>query len=459
MNNSDRSLEALILEMLLDSEGDIVVASDLHAVFRQRSHRTIQRALRSLLDRKLIYRVGKGPGTKYKIVNQIKTVAALDSKVERNYLNLIKISADGHKVLSYVAQEEGYRKPIGYNRVLLDAYVPNNTYYLDETTRKLLYQIGTTPYTLKPAGTYGIEILHQLLIDLSWASSKLEGNTYSRLDTQNLIDFQQYADGKDLIEAQMILNHKQAIIFLINNIQHVDFDKYTILNLHGLLSNSLLVDPNDSGKLRHKIVNIGKSVYKPMHVPQVISECFELILDKAKLITDPFEQLFFIMVHLPYLQAFVDVNKRVSRLAANIPLLKNNLCPLTFIGLPEQAYIDANLGVYELQDYSLLRDVFVWAYERSAQEYLVAQKNLVAPDLVRFKYREAIHALVRKIVIDGKKEYANTIKEYAQKHVLQEDRRKFEHMVLEDIRNLHEGVLARYDLNLDQLIKWQQLNS
>src|SRR5690606_19122486 len=122
--------------------------------------------------------------------------------------------------------------------------------------------------------------------------------------------------------------------------------------------------------------------YKPSAIPQLINDCFTIILDKAEIIVDPFEQLFFIMVHIPYLQAFVDVNKRVSRLAANIPLLKNNLCPLTFIGLSEQAYVDANLGIYELQDYSLLRDVFVWTYERSVQEYTSVQKSMVTPDPV-----------------------------------------------------------------------------
>lgn len=89
------------------------------------------------------------------------------------------------------------------------------------------------------------------------------------------------------------------------------------------------------------------------------------------------------MVHLPYLQPFVDVNKRTSRLAANLPLNRANLSPLTFLDVPEQAYTRALLGVYELTRFELLPDLYVWAYERSAHEYLTARRDLASPDPIR----------------------------------------------------------------------------
>jgi Fic family protein len=82
----------------------------------------------------------------------------------------------------------------------------------------------------------------------------------------------------------------------------------------------------------------------PIAMPQRLDELFRIILSMAKEISDPIEQAFFVMVHLPYLQPFEDVNKRVSRLAANIPLIRHNLCSLSFIDVPELAYIDAMLG-------------------------------------------------------------------------------------------------------------------
>jgi Fic family protein len=80
--------------------------------------------------------------------------------------------------------------------------------------------------------------------------------------------------------------------------------------------------------------------------------------------TSPFEQAFFVTLHLPYLQPFEDVNKRVSRLAANIPFIHHNLCPLSFMDVPEDLYINGLRGVYELNRIELMRDVFVWTYEK-----------------------------------------------------------------------------------------------
>lgn len=186
----------------------------------------------------------------------------------------------------------------------------------------------------------------------------------------------------------MILNHKAAIELLIDGAEDIGFDTYTFLSLHGLLSENLMPDTESSGRLRWRPVHIGGSVYVPLAMPQLIEEYFREIINKAATIKDPFEQAFFIMVQLPYLQPFEDVNKRVSRLGANISLIKNNLCPLTFLDVPERAYIDAQLGVYEMNRYELLRDLFIWAYERSANEYNAVRKSLADPDPLRLRYRK-----------------------------------------------------------------------
>ena len=146
---------------------------------------------------------------------------------------------------------------------------------------------------------------------------------------------------------------------------------------------NLLPNPADEGRLRQHVVEIGKSVYRPLSVPAQIDEMLDEVLDKANRIDDPFEQSFFAMVHLPYLQPFADVNKRTSRLAANLPLIRANLCPLTFLDVPERAYTCAMLGVYEPTRVELLRDLYLWAYERSTQEYLAIRQTLAEPDPLR----------------------------------------------------------------------------
>ena len=185
------------------------------------------------------------------------------------------------------------------------------------------------------------------------------------------------AQGKDAVETQMILNHKAAIELLVENVDATSFDRFTLMNLHGALAENLLPNPADEGRLRQHAVNIGLSVYRPLSVPAQIESALDLLLAKLGQITDPgLSSLSFVMVHLPYLQPFADINKRCSRLAANLPLFRANLCPLTFLDVPEQAYSRAMLGVYEMTRVELLRDLFVWAYERSTQEYQAIQQDL-----------------------------------------------------------------------------------
>ncbi len=258
------------------------------------------------------------------------------------------------------------RIPIGYNTLFINNYQPNKDSYLTDTEIDKLTQLGQMVTPSQAIGTYARDLLNRLLIDLSWNSSRMEGNTYSLLDTQRLISFGQAADGKSNTEAQMILNHKDAIEFLVESANDIGFNHYTLLNLHAMLSNNLLPDPQASGRLRTIAVGIHHSVYEPPAVPQMILEIFDKMLKTCIQIKNPFEQAFFIMVHLPYLQPFDDVNKRLSRLAANIPLVKHHLSPLSFVDVPNDLYVQGMLGVYELNRIDLLKDVFIWAYGRSS---------------------------------------------------------------------------------------------
>jgi hypothetical protein len=412
--------------------------------------RTLQRWLKTLAEAGRVEVVGQGPATAYRIPAITSPVTADASTQDRN----IPLSLAGSEVLEYVRRPLGARQPVSYDRSFLDRYVPNQTSYLSETIRKRLHKMGDTGELERPAGTYGREVLNRLLIDLSWSSSRLEGNTYDRLDTVRLIEFGEHAEGKDAQEARMILNHKVAIEMLVTNIDTVGFNSFTILNLHGLLSEDLLIDPNASGRLRQRPVDIGGSSYKPPGLPQVIDELFHEILNKADQITDPFEQSFFVLVHIPYLQPFDDVNKRVSRLAANIPLLKRNFCPLTFLGVPQSTYISGLLGIYEMTRIELLADVFAWAYERSAREYLAVRQSLSDPDPTRLRYHRQIHDLVGRLIRELNVDPLAVIQEEAAQ-LPESHRAAFIENVTDDLKRLHEGVLARYGLRLSEFEIWQ----
>jgi len=414
--------------------------------------RTLQRWLKALAEANRVEVIGRGPATVYRIPAITAPIAANAIDEEAS----IPLSISGAEVLNYVRRPVGARQPVAYDRSFLDRYEPNRTMYLSESVRKHLKGMGNTGELERPAGTYGREVLNRLLIDLSWSSSRLEGNTYDRLDTVRLIERGERAEGKDVQEARMILNHKAAIEMLVTNIATVGFDSYTILNLHGLLSEDLLIDPRASGRLRERPVDIGGSSYKPPGLPQVIEELFREVLHKAGEIEDPFEQSFFALVHIPYLQPFDDVNKRVSRLTANIPLLKRNFCPLTFLGVPQQSYISGLLGIYEMTRVELLADVFIWAYERSAREYLAVRQSLSAADPLRLRYQQQIHDLVGRLVREAPADPLAALHEEATRLIAAPDRAAFMEHVTDDLKRLHEGVLARYSVRPSEFEAWRK---
>lgn len=422
--------------------------------------RTLQYRLKSLVDSNRLVMEGEGRGARYRAPRIVAAVGTATGTVEAraDRQALLPLSAPGTDIQDNVRLPAEKRKPVGYSRGFLESYRPNESSYLTQAERAHLREVGTPKIGEQPAGTYVKRILNRLLIDLSWNSSRLEGNTYSLLDTKRLIELGEEAEGKERLEAQMILNHKDAIEFLAGAAEEIGFNRYTILNLHALLANNLLADPNAAGRLRHIAVGIERSVFHPLEVPQLIEEYFDQILATAAAITDPFEKAFFVMVQLPYLQPFDDVNKRVSRLAANISLIQGNFSPLSFEGVPRDAYTDAVLGVYELNRIELLRDVFIWAYERSAARYAAVRQSLGEPDPFRLKHRTALRDVVGEVIRGrmGKRQATRYISAWTQGRIAPDERGRFQEIAESELLSLHEGNFARYQVRPSEFAEWQE---
>lgn len=419
--------------------------------------RTVQFRLKRLVDHGRILREGEGRWARYSVPGANPIPAQPEAAADEA---TVRLSPESGEIRAYLRQPLGARRPVGYNRVFLDAYRPGETFYLPEGARARLAEIGARPVSgHEQAGTYARQILNRLLIDLSWNSSRLEGNTYTLLDTKRLIEFGQEAEGRDRLEAQMILNHKDAVEFLVGNAAEIGFNRYTILNLHAILANNLLADETAAGRLRHIGVGIEGSVYHPPETPHLVEECFDQLLATAAAITDPFEQSFFVMVQLPYLQPFDDVNKRVSRMAANIPFIRANLSPLSFTDLPRGLYAHAILGVYELNRIELLRDVFIWSYERSAERYAAVRQSLGEPDPFRLRHRDALRAVVAEVVQSrmDRKAAAAHIASWAIAHLDESDRAAFREIAESELLGLHEGNFARYPIRPGEFAAWQEI--
>ncbi len=432
-----------LLQSLHGESGGLTLAEIL-ARHPNVTRRTAQRWLAQLAAQGLVTAAGAGRARRYLLAQRSE----------------IPLTTASKEILSYVEQPVPARKPVAYQQELLLGYRPNETSYLQPPLRERLQRMGELPPEQKrlAAGTYGRDLVGRLLIDLSWASSRLEGNTYSWLDTQRLIEESREATGSAAIETQMILNHKAAIELLVDNVDAIRFNRFTLLNLHSLLAENLLPNPNDEGRLREHVVEIGASAYRPLAIPAQIEHTFDILLEKAAAIEDPFEQSFFALVHLPYLQPFADVNKRTSRLAANMPLIRASLCPLTFLGVPQQLYVQAMLGVYETIRIELLRDLYVWAYERSTREYIAIRQDLAEPSRLRLAYRDVIKQSVHDAVMRPSLDAADR-EAIIEQAVPSDDREDVRFLIADELQRLHEGVLARYGIRLDAFRRWRESKS
>jgi Fic family protein/predicted transcriptional regulator len=459
-------LETLILEILKKKQGisvaDVARASGLSSS-HEGDRKAIRRVLASLVQRGVLEARGAARARIY--ITPSEPASEVDSRTKlrehaSKHFQAVPLSRESICLLEYLSQPVQARAPISYHQDFLKSYEPNRTFYLSQAQRAELFRLGTAESVVRPAGTYARTILNRLLIDLSWNSSRLEGNTYSILETQRLIEFGESAFGKDASEAQMILNHKGAIEYLIESVDEKKISSHSICSIHALLSENLLGDPSASGRIRQIAVRIGGTNYLPLENPHLIREAFQILIEKLNLIHDPFEQSLFALVHLSYLQAFEDVNKRTARIVANIPLIKKNMRPLSFMDVPSEAYVQAILGIYERNDVSLLLDLYLWAYARSAQRYSALQQAMGEPNLIKLKYRNEIHEIIRHLILHkvaGSALVENIRRLIATKSIPQSESVELFKWIETEILSLHDGNIARFKIRPSEFLEWKRL--
>jgi len=421
------------------------------------NNKTLQRRMVALVKAGSIYKEGNRKTTKYFHQNPVleinKKIKTSDIKDTSDQI----FSQKSLNVLKYLEKPTHSRAIVSYKKDFLDSYIPNETVYVPTAERVRLRAEGERLDQELAAGTYARQICQKLLIDLSYNSSRLEGNTYSRLDTEKLVVDGITAEGKIHEDSVMIINHKEAILFLVENAEEITFNSFTICNLHNLLSQDLLSNPESCGSVRTIEVNIGKSTYKPLNNPHLLKQYLELIFVKAKKIENPFEQSFFVLVHLSYLQAFEDVNKRTARLACNIPFIKGNLCPLSFTDVPRDDYLAALLMIYEINNVEPMRELFTNAYLRSCKQYDAAKESLGEIDAYRIQYRTQRKAVMGQIIKNDMRDsdIEAHIESYCEENKI-ELSEKFIAMTLADLESLHAGAIIGLGITEDQFNAWKE---
>lgn len=313
------------------------------------SDTTLKRHIAALVRNEDVVIEGKARATRYRLSNQA-------------YL-LMPLNLD-----TYFSQDINERKvQISFNFDLIREQIPKVSLFSDEE-RKYLHELqkefrqhvdDMTP------NEYNKE-MERLGIDLSWKSSQIEGNTYSLLETERLLRESKTADGKTQEEATMLLNHKYALRFILDNPDYLqELTVSHIEDIHTLLTKGLSVDKG----IRHRRVGITGTNYHPLDNEFQIREAMHDTCDLINSKNDVFDKALLTLVLLSYIQAFSDGNKRTARITSNAILIANGYCPLSFRSVDSIDYKKAMLIFYEQNNLYAFKQIFIEQFEFAVREY------------------------------------------------------------------------------------------
>lgn len=307
---------------------------------------TISRDLDRLIELNLVERQGVGRAIQYQPSAQYSILKKID--VEKYFA----VEPDQRKI------REKFNFDIfsQLKNIFTDAEKKKLS-ELNEVYRKKIENV--TPDALKKE-------IERLNIDFSWKSSKIEGNTYSLLETEQLIKNQKEATGHPKEEAIMILNHKKALDYIASkrkDFQNISVSK--IENIHSKLVDGLNVTKN----LRKSLVGITGTSYKPLDNEFQIREALEKACKLVNETKDVFEKAIVLMLLIAYVQPFVDGNKRTSRLSGNAILQSFDSCPLSYRSMDEIEYKKAILLFYEQNNISYFKELFLKQFQFAVENY------------------------------------------------------------------------------------------
>ena len=321
----------------------------LDGLNRSISIATVKRILSRLTSDNMIVTKGQGKGTRYFVSPAYELIRPID--IESYY----KKEIDEREIKeSY--NHELIPDVLGKNGVFVGhemAYLSN----LQGIYRKNISQLSELAFKKE---------LERLAIDLSWKSSQIEGNTYSLLETERLLREKETASGKTKEEAVMLLNHKDAIDFIVENPDYLTpVSVSKIEDIHSILVKELAVEKN----IRRLRVGISGTNYRPLdnefQILEALSGMCELINSKESV----FEKALLALVLISYIQPFMDGNKRTARIVTNAILMHNQYCPISFRTVDSIEYKKAMLLFYEQNNISGIKEIFINQFEFAVKTY------------------------------------------------------------------------------------------
>ena len=419
--------------------------------------RTLQYRLRRLVEAGRLWREGNGPFARYRVPNGRAAEVKADPLVARRRAALddrVPLSEAGRAVQRDVSRSAARRPRLWYMPEILARYRPNETFYLPAAARaELAATAGPAPGA---PGARTRRVVDRLTLDAAWNHSRLAGAAYTRIEARNLIDGGRPLKRREPRDAVLILNLVRAVEYLTGRDPRRGVEGRVIQNIHALATHGLIADPARGGRLRRTALALGHGLYQPTEDGRLIRAEFARLTAKAAAITDPFEQSFFVLAHVAYLQPFDHANHAVARLAAMLPLMRANCAPLTFEDVPRQVMNDAFEGFYDLGQTALLADVFLWTMRQSALRYAAPTQALGEPDPFRIRHAAAISALARRIVV-GRLDQAATVTAWVRRHLATPaDRRRFRTVMAAELAGLHAGNLAVHGIDPTDYAAWRR---
>ncbi len=313
------------------------------------SYATLKRILSDLKTDNYLQTKGQGKGTKYLLSPAYELICPID--IDRYYEKEI----DERQIIENFNLE-----------VITEVLKKYNTFTEIELEKlALLQKEYQTNISELSENEYKKE-LERLAIDLSWKSSQIEGNTYTLLETERLLKEKETASGRTKEEAVMLLNHKDALDFII---EHDDFlnplTVSKIEDIHSILIKELAVERN----LRKRRVGISGTNYKPLDNEFQIIEALRNTCDVINSKNSVFEKALLALVLISYIQPFVDGNKRTARIVSNAILMNYDYCPLSFRTVDSIEYKKAMLLFYEQNNISNFKEIFISQFEFAVRTY------------------------------------------------------------------------------------------
>lgn len=344
INNREKQILDFIKETGECSSKEIFDSIEISA-----SYATLKRILNNLKSNNYLTTKGQGKGTKYILSPVFELVQPID--IEQYYQKEI--------------DERQIKENFSFH-IITDVLSKYDTFTESELEKlsdfQKIYQSNVTELS---ENEYKKE-LERLAIDLSWKSSQIEGNTYSLLETERLLKEKETAAGKTKEEAIMLLNHKDALDFIIENNDYLNpLNVSKIEDIHSILTKELAVERN----LRKRRVGISGTNYKPLDNEFQILEALRNTCDAINGKESPFEKALLALVLISYIQPFMDGNKRTARIVSNAILMNHDYCPLSFRTVDSIDYKKAMLLFYEQNNISNFKEIFINQFEFAVNTY------------------------------------------------------------------------------------------